>query len=247
MNIDAGKYWDKAWQLVDGCSPVSAGCDNCWSASMTHRFKQGLTNIGKFNGKIKLREDRLDLPLKTKKPTVWAIWNDLCHENVPDKFINSALAVMSHCRNHTFLLLTKRPCRLERFFKGVGLLNVWCGTSIENQQTADERIPHLLQVPGKKFLSIEPMLGSIDLRRYLASALGENYPYQPAFAQIICGSESGHNKRPTNIEWVENLVEQCTIAKIPIFIKQLDINGKTSKDINDWPDKLRRRDLIWKI
>lgn len=54
------KYWDKAWQLIDGCTEVSAGCDNCWSAGMTHRFKQDLTDgKGKFNGEIKIREDRL--------------------------------------------------------------------------------------------------------------------------------------------------------------------------------------------
>ena len=77
------KYWQCSLTLVEGCTPVSAGCDNCWSAGAWHRFKRGLTDDkGKFTGEVVIRESRLDLPLKTKNPTVWAVWNDLFHENV---------------------------------------------------------------------------------------------------------------------------------------------------------------------
>ncbi len=87
MDISKGRYWNRAWSLIDGCTPVSEGCEHCWSASMEHRFCKAdkydcvLTNDeGAFNGSVHIREDRLDIPLKTKKPTVFSIWNDLFWE-----------------------------------------------------------------------------------------------------------------------------------------------------------------------
>lgn len=69
------KYWTKAWSLIDGCTPVSPACENCWLEAMGERFQ----NIGKanFNGGVVIRKDRLEIPLKIKKPTTFAIWSDL--------------------------------------------------------------------------------------------------------------------------------------------------------------------------
>ena len=247
MNIDAGRYWNKAWQLVDGCTPVSAGCDNCWSAAMSHRFKKGLTNGGKFNGAIKIREDNLELPLKTRKPTVFAVWNDLFHENSSTIFINKALDVMVACPQHIFLVLTKRANLIANKMYGDTIdggfwdgcrefgdrdhlpYHIYFGVSVENQQTADERIPHLLQIPGfKKFLSIEPMLGKINLK------LKERWCFEEEIAhdcnikadhisQVICGGETGYNARPCHPDWVRSLRDQCKEAGVPFFFKNLGI------------------------
>jgi protein gp37 len=82
INISKGRYWDLPWSLVDGCTPCSPGCDHCWSAGMAHRFyRQHLTTCdGKFNGHVAVRPERLDIPLKRRKPTVYAVWNDLFWE-----------------------------------------------------------------------------------------------------------------------------------------------------------------------
>lgn len=243
FNLKKVKYWDKAWQLVDGCSHVSAGCDNCWSAPMTHRFKRGLTDDkGNFTGEIIIRESRLDLPLKTKKPTVWAVWNDLFHERVPIEFIADAFDVMAVCRGekiittdgyktyskHTFLILTKRPERIYPvlfgseggYYLGGGdyIDNVWLGTSVENQEMADERIPELLKGAGefKKFLSIEPLLGEINLHQYFWAASGAK---TNAIHQVVCGGETGRNARPCHPDWVRSLRDQCQEAGVPFFFK----------------------------
>lgn len=120
------------------------------------------------------------------------------------------------------------------------LPNVWLGTSVENQEQADKRIPHLLRVPAAvRFLSVEPMLGAIDLSRCLPikpchfadcacigclnrrAAVG--YPETtPYIDWIICGFESGHNKRPFNLDHARSLRDQCQAAGVPFFFKQVD-------------------------
>lgn len=154
----------------------------------------GLTSEeGRWNGQIRLREDNLDLPLRVKKPTVWAVWNDLFHEAVPDEFIWKAFNTMFNAQwifGHTFMILTKRPERMKKIIdaikndleeqaKPVKLPNgntqytltfsfppqrIWLGVTAENQEQADKRIPILLQIPAAvRFVSVEPMLGPVDL------------------------------------------------------------------------------------
>jgi len=136
--IAKGMYWDRAWSLVSGCTHVSPGCDNCWSAKETHMRannpnakvkarNEGLTDKGCFNGTVRLNWEFIGLPLQIKKPIVFAVWNDLFHEDVPDEFIARVWWVMgqsagyldpSRYRGHTFLILTKRPNRMREWLKG---------------------------------------------------------------------------------------------------------------------------------
>ncbi|MCX5671302.1 MAG: DUF5131 family protein [Planctomycetota bacterium] len=125
IDIAKGRYWDRAWSLVEGCTQASPGCYRCWSAAQAHRYgKGGATDrVGgideppRFVGNVRCREDRLRLPLTVKRPTVWAIWNDLFHEQVPFDFIDKAWDTMWLCRRHTFLVLTKRPARMVEFIR----------------------------------------------------------------------------------------------------------------------------------
>jgi protein gp37 len=183
--MNADRYWDMPWSLVDGCTPCSPGCDHCWSAGMTHRFlpdltlkshwidmETGRTMSPAFNGKILTHPERLSIPLKRRKPAVYAVWNDLFHEKVPWTFQKEAYGVMLEPSNHTYLILTKRPGIMgEHLFK-ISIPdippNIWHGLTVCNQQEADEKIPMFLQVPGKKFLSLEPLLSKIDLTPYLS-------------------------------------------------------------------------------
>lgn len=111
------------------------------------------------------------------------------------------------------------------------LPNVWLGTSVENQETADERIPPLLETPAAvRFLSCEPLLGPVDLDRFLWDV---TYHYDPetgeecndlersgALDWVIVGGESGPGHRPMELRWARQLQEQCTMADVAFFFKQ---------------------------
>lgn len=180
--LSQGLWWDRTLTLVSGCSPVSAGCANCWSANIHHRFfgvktakSDGLTDAdGHWTKIIRCEGDRIELPFKVKKPAAWTVWNDLFHPDVPFHFQLSALVMMRDTPQHRYLILTKRPENALRFFKLLyrgqfasqePLFNVWLGVTAENQEQADKRIPILLQTPAAiRFISVEPMLSAIKTR-----------------------------------------------------------------------------------
>jgi protein gp37 len=107
-------------------------------------------------------------------------------------------------------------------WKNWPLPNVWIGTSVENQKAADERIPHLLKTPAAvRFLSMEPLLGPVDLQPII-NKYGEFKNNQGINCDwVIIGGESGKNARPCNVEWIRDILHQCTMAGVPCFVKQL--------------------------
>ena len=105
------------------------------------------------------------------------------------------------------------------------LPNLWFGVTCENQKTADERIPILLQIPAAvRYVSCEPLLEEIDIRKYLiAGADGlpdEIEKYHDWIDWTIVGGESGPKARPMDIEWARSIRDQCQDAGVPFFFKQ---------------------------
>lgn len=147
------------------------------------------------------------------------------------------------------------------------LLNCWMGTSVENQATALERIPHLIQVPAAvRFLSCEPLLGPIYLDEWLwdngcyCGARGfcdcDCFPKPTNLIHwLIAGGESGPAARPMNIEWIRDLISQCRLGGIAPFVKQLgarphnatgayyDLVSRKGGDPEEWPEDLRVREF----
>jgi protein gp37 len=84
------------------------------------------------------------------------------------------------------------------------------GISVENQATADERIPLLLRTPAAvRWLSMEPLLGPVDLTGFEAG-----------LDWVVVGGESGSHCRPMDPSWARSLRDQCDVANIPFFFKQ---------------------------
>jgi protein gp37 len=117
-----------------------------------------------------------------------------------------------------WLLLTKRPENVRACvpWKRTWPANVWLGTTAETQEYALERIPEIAALPAAvRFLSCEPLLGPLKLRRWLkptSRGRGINW--------VIAGGESGHHSRPMNPMWVEDLRDQCLEADVPFHFKQ---------------------------
>jgi protein gp37 len=185
----------------------------------------------------------LDIPFHWKKPHRIFVcsMSDLFHKDVPDEFIDKVLAVAALNQRHTFMILTKRSERLWGFFMhrpwpcnikvrdGIHacpwpLPNVWIGITAEDQQCADERIPHLLRTPAAvRFVSVEPMLGPV----YVSARLD----------WVICGAETGPGARPMNLEWARNLRDQWGSAGIPFFFKSAGpgVPVPPDLDIHEYP------------
>lgn len=110
--------------------------------------------------------------------------------------------------------------------------NVWLGVSVEDQATADERIPLLLRTPAAvRFVSYEPALGPVDFANVelsggrLINALNPSDALVPVGGPrldwVIVGGESGPGARPCDVAWIRQVVGQCHAASVPVFVKQL--------------------------
>lgn len=220
------EWADYVWNPVTGCTKVSQGCKNCYAETFHHRFEK---THGKFTNVVS-HADRLDQPLKVKKGGIVFVnsMSDLFHEDVAASFIYDVYLVMQKAAHHTFLILTKRPENALIFYKHYAqikeaLPNVWIGVSCEDQSTADERIPLLLQIPAAvRFLSCEPLLGPIDFIKSIGLKYGQNKTFTPAhdIHWVIAGGESGHKARPMHPDWARSLRDQCAAANVPFFFKQ---------------------------
>lgn len=254
------------------CTHVSEGCRNCYAETWNMRLGTGLAyKPGHLDdADIFLDEKMLQLPLKWTKPRrIFTLsMSDLFADFVTDEWLDRIFAVMALAERHTFQVLTKRTDRMRSYFADVAagpriarhwlpaagfgkifhlpLPNVWLGTSAENQDTANTRIPDLLATHAAKLIvSCEPLLGPIDLtdlKPHRATQKGDIdaltgrciWPSAKGFADsinatsdrtgkiawVIAGGESGPNARPMHPDWARSLRDQCEAADVPFFFKQ---------------------------
>jgi protein gp37 len=214
---------------------------------------------GQWNGQVRLVPEALEQPKRWKKPRRIFVNSmaDLFHENVPDEFISKVFEVMALCPQHTFQILTKRPERMLNYFTCLSLVgtpeplfeaaagrwplpNVWIGVSVEDQKTADARIPVLLQVPAAiRWVSAEPLLGPLNLTELTLPSSYNITPTTPAKINclslddddryyqspskldwVVVGGESGKEARPMHPTWARRIRDQCAVAGTPFLFKQ---------------------------
>ncbi|HCH0556389.1 MULTISPECIES: DUF5131 family protein [Pseudomonadota] len=205
--------WTEAtWNPTVGCTKISQGCKHCYAESMAKRL-QAMGTPGYENGfKLTVLRNRLEEPLRRKKPTVYFVnsMSDLFHKQIPDTYVEEVFDVIARCPQHTFQVLTKRADRLAAFFKHrTPPKNSWIGVSVEDRRHGVPRIDALRQVDASvRFLSVEPLLqdlGEIDLT---------------GIHWVIVGGESGPKARPMKLEWVADIKRQCEEAGVEFFFKQ---------------------------
>ncbi|HRH59458.1 MAG TPA: phage Gp37/Gp68 family protein [Chitinophagaceae bacterium] len=215
----------EVWNFITGCNKVSQGCKNCYAEIMHRRLQYMYPK--KYNHDFlsgaHLHKDLINLPLSWTKPRTVFVnsMSDMFHENISFPVINEAFDVMTaQAPQHTYIILTKRPERLLEYVQwkiNTGIKgqwksfskNIWLLVSTEDQKTADERIPLLLQVPCHVHgISAEPLLGTIILKP------------EWKLQWVIAGGESGHHARPMHPHWALSLRDQCANNGIPFFFKQ---------------------------
>lgn len=232
------EWCEATWSPVTGCTPVSEGCKNCYAAGIAKRF----WGDRKFSD-VRFHEDRLMIPSKWKKPRKIFVcsMSDLFHPAISHRQRNWIFEEMALASQHIFILLTKRPeiaVKYDRWREDSWLgypyspwqPNVWMGATCENQKTADERIPILLDIPAAvRFVSIEPMLSEVDIigSIYRAGRFPESEGL--GISWVIAGCESGPKRRPTKINWIRKLRDQCIGNDIPFFLKQIEIDRQVVK------------------
>ena len=235
------EWTDTTWNPTTGCRKVSPGCDHCYAATLAKRLKAMGNARYQNDGPdgpgfgLTLHWDKIEEPLAWTKPRRVFVnsMSDLFHPGVPLEFVLRCFRVMARASDHQFQILTKRPTYMARLIPAImdelrlssPPQNIWLGTSVENQEWADKRVPSLLDVPAAvRFLSCEPLLGPVSLESFLRPTSNGS---AAAIHWVIVGGESGPNHRPFDISWARSIREQCRVARVPFFFKQ--VGGRTPK------------------
>jgi protein gp37 len=225
-------WTNDTWNPWEGCTKISPGCAHCYMYTDLGRKKKLPSVVRRctttFNDPLKQMAHRMIFTCS---------YSDFFHE-AADPWRSEAWDIIRRTPQHTYLILTKRPERMAAHLPWTDRPwpHVWLGVSVENQRYADERVPILLATTAAhRFLSIEPLLGPIDLRQYLSG-----------IDWVIVGGESGEDFRPMEIAWLEDIVAQCDAAQVPIFVKQdvgpqSGMRGRLSDAV--WAHKVRTDDI----
>jgi len=244
---NSGIEWcDHTWNPWQGCHPVSEGCANCYMYREKKRYKQDPTKV------VRSSKQTFNAPLKWKESAkvFTCSWSDFFIAEA-DQWRDEAMEIIAKTPHLTYLILTKRPERMNKYFKNNFILsNLWLGVTTENQKTADERIPILLSTPAAvRFVSVEPMLEQIDLlqaqglSKYVSGGGCSNLPLSTGVESngldwVICGGETGYGAREMKAKWAWNLYNQCKAADVPFFFKKPGdaFQGGELPNIREYPE-----------
>lgn len=258
MGERSGIEWTTAtWNPVIGCQKVSPACTNCYAEQYA---AQRLSRPELWRGERYLTTSTWGEPERVDRKAgregrraqlfVSSLSDVFEDHPVWEPIRHPALNKLRALVNTDVLLLTKRPGNIRRMVPAAWLddwpEHVWTGTTVEDQQRADERLPELFAVPGPHFLSMEPLLGpvTLDLRArwhggcaggcldddlYLSGDGAERcrrcgWPQSgglaPPIQWVIAGGESGRGARPSHPDWFRSVRDQCWNAGIPFMFKQ---------------------------
>lgn len=209
------EWTDATWNPVTGCTKISAGCENCYAARFSERFRGVPGHPFEAGFDLTLRPARLDQPLLWKRSRMVFVnsMSDLFHKDVPEEFVSRIWDTMECANWHTFQILTKRSSLMRDFLKrryasGSVPSHIWYGVSIEDRSKIS-RLRHLQTAPsGIRFLSIEPLIAPVGKLNL------------DGISWVIVGGESGPRARPVDLEWVRDIRDQCQQQSVAFFFKQ---------------------------
>lgn len=274
----------------EGCQKVGAGCDHCYAETRNARFAGGQAiNWGPGAPRRRTSEANWRLPLKwnAEAARLGIRYRVFCASlaDVFDNAVNPSwradlFDLIEKTPNLDWLLLTKRIGNVPSMMIDAArhlfwmdhldsvrvLPNVWLGATIVNQAEADREIPKLLAVPAaRRFLSMEPLLGPVDLTRLPTDTCASEccgmqrldcltgrdvcdlseqvFDDGPRIDWVIVGGESGPGARPMHPDWARSLRDQCETAGVPFLFKQWGEHDLSYDRDRDDPD-YRRCDVV---
>ncbi len=230
-------WCDEVWNPITGCEPISAGCKNCYAKRMANRLRGrfGYPQDDPFKPGT-VHWDKLTQPFHFKKSRRIFVGSmgDLFHDTALIRIFERIMNEIIKCPQHTFIMLTKRPKKMFEVLQGcdenalglefeylIPLPNLWLGVSISKKDDL-WMIEELLKIPAaKRFVSVEPMLGEINLQQNIRK-----------IDWTICGAETGPGARPMARKWARSLRDQCKAAGVPFFMKQMSDKAPIPDDLN---------------
>lgn len=228
-----------------GCSKVSPACDHCYAEGWAKRAGQPQlwsgerrrTSDSNWREPVKWNAEAMEH--NRRRRVFCASLADVFDNEVPPEWRASLFRLIRGTPYLDWLLLTKRIGNARRMIEeaisqqstiaprcqdgSAPWANLWLGATVVNQEEADRDIPKLLNTPARvRFLSIEPMLGPIDIGAYLPGARWMNHeqPMLEPLSWVILGGESGGGARHLEVSWARSVRDQCAAAGVPFLFKQ---------------------------
>lgn len=245
------EWCDHSWNPWWGCQRVSPGCVNCYAESLAKRYGHEVWGPTNHSPRRFFADEHWAEPLKWNRKAEQAgqrarvfcasmadVFEDY---RILDDQRTRLWELIEQTPWLDWLLLTKRPEHMTSLtptsWRQRWPDNAWALTSVESQEWADKRIPELLKVPARvRGLSCEPLLGPVDLSRWLGGCPScgaprkdsqyvscnycEAYPDARGLAWVIAGGESGAKARAPHPDWFRSLRDQCQAAGVAYFFKQ---------------------------
>ena len=245
MGTDSNIDWTThSWNPWQGCHRTkSPGCSRCYMHAEKKRYGQNPDVV------VRSKPPTFNAPLKKwhEPARVFACsWSDFFIEEA-DAWREEAWDIIRRTRHLTYQILTKRAHRIAECLPsdwGDGWAHVMLGASASTQADLERVTRDLLATPAAvRFLSLEPLLEGVDLESAWTACPITDGRRNPLVDWVIIGCESGPKRRPCKLEWVRSIVEQCKAAGVSVFCKQLDLDGRVSKDMDEWPEWARVREF----
>jgi len=244
------EWTDHTFNPWEGCQRVAPECDHCYAENRDQRFTGGIhwgpkaprrrTSAQNWNKprRWNAQAEAFRATHGRRQRVFCASLADVFDNAVDTSWREDLWALIRECDQLDWLLLTKRPQNIAKMLPpdwGDGWPHVWLGASAGTQKTASQNIPYLLAVPSAlRFVSAEPLLGSIDFAAVPKGKISKNITIchgaltgvdglgrsGPRIDWVICGGESGPNARPMHPDWARDLRDQCTAAGVAFFFKQ---------------------------
>lgn len=260
------EWCDHTFNPWEGCQTVGPGCDHCYAEARNARFGGGSavnwgagaprrrTSVANWRKPLawNAAHERFFAAQGRRQRVFCASLADVFDNAIDPAWRRDLFDLIVDTPNLDWLLLTKRIGNVQQMVQAATLCdllpsNVWLGATIVNQEEAERDIPKLLAVPARvRFLSMEPLLGPVDLvsSGALWSDMNGNIVDAPSRGLrgvdwVIAGGESGHGARPMHPDWARSLRDQCAAADVPFLFKQWGEHSLAYDRDRDDPDYRR--------